>query len=74
MVTPANSLSLKVQFYISARKLRNLDILSKSDPRCSVFEEINSKWVLRGQTETMNNQLNPDFAKSITLDYFFEKT
>ena len=22
----------------------------------------------------MNNQLNPDFTKSITLDYFFEKT
>jgi len=49
--------------------------LSKSDPRCSVFEYINdSQWVLRGQTETINNNLNPDFSRSITLDYFFEKS
>jgi hypothetical protein len=51
MVSPSSSLSLQVMFYISGRKLKNLDILSKSDPRCSVFEFVGNKWFLRGQTE-----------------------
>jgi hypothetical protein len=75
MVSPAaSSLSMQVQLFISGRKLKNLDILSKSDPRCSLFEMINNKWVLKGKTEMQNNQLNPDFTTSITIDYFFEKT
>lgn len=75
MVSPAaSSLSMQVQLFISGRKLKNLDILSKSDPRCSLFEQINNKWVLKGQTEMQNNQLNPDFTTCITIDYFFEKT
>lgn len=75
MVTAAtSSLSLQVMLYISGRKLKNLDLLSKSDPRCSVFEFIGNKWVLRGKTETKKDQLNPDFEIAITLDYCFEKT
>ncbi len=30
--------------------------------------------MIKGQTEMQNNQLNPDFSTSITVDYFFEKT
>ena len=74
MVSPSNTLCMQVQLFISARKLRNLDIFSKSDPRCSVFELVNNKWVLRGQTEKIKDNLNPDFTKSITLNYFFEKS
>jgi len=74
MVETTSSLSLQVMFYISGRKLKNLDLLSKSDPRCSVFEFINNKWVLRGKTETKKDQLNPNFDTPITMDYCFEKT
>ncbi len=63
-----------MQLSISGRKLKNLDILSKSDPKCFVFEFENNKWVLKGQTEMQNNQLNPDFRNNITLDYYFEKS
>jgi hypothetical protein len=35
---------------------------------------VNNKWMIKGQTEMQNNQLNPDFNTSITVDYFFEKT
>lgn len=48
MVTSTNTLSMQVQLSISGRKLKNLDILSKSDPKCSVFEFVNNKWTLRG--------------------------
>ena len=75
MVSPAaSSLCMQVQLFISGRKLKNLDILSKSDPKCSVYEMVNNKWMIKGQTEMQNNQLNPDFNTSITVDYFFEKT
>ena len=79
MVSASNTLCMKVQLSISGIKLKSLDIFSKSDPRCSVYELERSalfadKWVLRGQTEVLNNQQNPDFAQTITLDYYFEKT
>ena len=74
MVSPTSSLSLQVMFFISGRKLKNLDMLSKSDPRCSVFELVGNKWVLRGQTEMKKDQLNPDFETPVTMDFCFEKT
>ena len=64
---------MKVELFISARKLRDLDVFSKSDPQCRIYEMIGSEWVLRGQTERMMNNLNPDFQTSVVLNYFFEK-
>lgn len=32
MVTQANTLSMQVELFISGRKLKNLDVMSKSDP------------------------------------------
>jgi hypothetical protein len=33
----------------------------------------NNKYTLIGQTEVVNNNLNPDFSKFFSLKYFFEK-
>jgi len=52
---------MQVQLFISGRNLKNLDTFSKSDPKCTVFEHLNQKWVKKGKTETKNNTLNPDF-------------
>lgn len=51
-----------------------MDTFSKSDPRCTVYELVNNKWIKRGKTESLNNTLNPDFDKHIELDYYFEKS
>jgi hypothetical protein len=64
---------MRVELFIAGRKLKDLDAFSKSDPQCRVFEMINNSWVLRGSTEQIKNNLNPDFTKKITINYFFEK-
>jgi hypothetical protein len=69
----STNLSMRVELFIAGRKLKDLDAFSKSDPQCRVFEMINNSWVLRGSTEQIKNNLNPDFTKKITINYFFEK-
>ena len=53
-----------------------MDILSKSDPFVVVFLNAPgqaSNWMEIGRTETIMDNLNPDFVKSYTVDYFFKK-
>ena len=53
--------------------MKNLDVFTKSDPKCQIYEWISNQWVLIGKTETINNSLNPDFVTSLPMDFFFEK-
>ena len=66
----------QVELYFSCRKLVNLDMMSKSDPIIKVYESNpkNNSWYLKDQTEVIQDNLNPDFAKSIKVDYVFEQT
>ena len=68
-------LDMNVEIFISCRKLKNLDTFSKSDPVVQVFVWDNRKksWSKIGQTEQIKDTLNPDFKKSFTLNYSFEK-
>ncbi len=69
-----------------ASKLKNKDVLSKSDPQVVVFmkkrpaqysPQIQSvhamPWVEIARTEIVKDDLNPNFATPIVLDYFFEE-
>jgi hypothetical protein len=73
MVQSVNDLSMKIELSISGRKLKDLDVFSKSDPQCMVYEMVNTQWVLVGKTEQLKNNLNPDFKTRIVMNYFFEK-
>ena len=73
MVTASPSLKERVNLFVSGRKLKNLDVFSKSDPKCILFEQVNGNWNKVGETETVKNSLNPDFETSFTVDYYFEK-
>jgi hypothetical protein len=73
MVVSASNLSMKVELSISGRKLRDLDVFSKSDPQCMVYEMVNTHWALIGKTEQIINNLNPDFKTRIVMNYFFER-
>ena len=42
------TLSSQVNLYISARKLKNLDTFSKSDPVCRVYEKKGNNFVRVG--------------------------
>ena len=65
----------KVQIFISCRKLKDMDILSKSDPEVEVAIKTGKNGGYRklGKTECIQNNLNPDFTKNFTVDYYFEK-
>lgn len=65
----------RVQISISCRNLINLENFSKSDPYAfvSMKTENDAKWLKLGPTETIFNNLNPNFVKTFQVNYFFEK-
>ena len=69
----ASNMMQQVNLFVSGRKLKDLDTFSKSDPQCRLMEKKNGQWVQVGQTETIMNNLNPDFKTSFTVAYYFEK-
>ena len=52
-----------------------MDIISKSDPYVvvSLRDSKSKHYTVIGKTELIMNNLNPDFTKFFTIDYFFEK-
>lgn len=68
------STAQKVEIFLTGRNLLDLDFFSKSDPYIKVYfsSSPNSKLNFIGRTETVDNNLNPNFNKSFILDYIFE--
>ena len=58
---------LKVQ--IQGQGLKDLDFFSKSDPICLVEELVGDTWTVRGQTERIENCLDPHFVKAVEFDF-----
>ena len=74
MVEPSQFLSTKVEIFISGRDLQNKDILSKSDPFCIISHQPAgaASYLDLERTEVVLNSLNPDWKKSVIMDFFFE--
>jgi len=72
--TNLNESTQKIELYLSARNLLDLDVFSKSDPYVKIFYKRSPlhKEQLIGRTETISNDLNPNWAKSFVVDYIFE--
>ena len=63
----------KVEFFISCRSLKNMDVFSKSDPQIILYVKTPSGvWSELGRTEIIKDNLNPNFSKTFQLDYIFE--
>lgn len=62
-----------VELYFSCRELVNMDVGSLSDAFLVVSLKTQSGWIKLAQTEIVWNNLNPDFAKSIEMDFLFER-
>jgi len=62
----------KVELFISCRNLKNMDFFSKSDPQVRVYLQEQGTWKMVGKTETINDNLNPNFTVSFELDFIFE--
>jgi Ca2+-dependent lipid-binding protein len=60
---------------LSARNLKDLDVFSKSDPYIKILwkrDYTQHHFSVLGRTETIQNNLNPNFSKSFTIDFIFE--
>uniref|UniRef100_A0A8C6T580 Copine-3 n=1 Tax=Neogobius melanostomus TaxID=47308 RepID=A0A8C6T580_9GOBI len=63
----------KVSLSVSCEHLMDMDAFSKSDPLCVLYISTSgAQWCEIGRTEKIMNCLNPKFAKSFTVDYYFE--
>lgn len=64
----------RVELRFSGRKLKNMDgFMDKSDPIVQVYiKQANGGLQFVGQTERIDDNLNPDWATSVIVDYFFE--
>ena len=64
----------KVELFICARDLQDMDTFSKSDPFCVVYSQNkkSNKYLEVGRTEIIMNNLNPNWSKSIIVDFLFE--
>ncbi|XP_076333196.1 copine-3-like [Tachypleus tridentatus] len=65
--------SSKVELFIRCHHLRDMDVLSKSDPMAVVLIQHGGRMIEHSRTENVKNSLNPDFGKAIQIDYFFEE-
>ncbi|KAL3860055.1 hypothetical protein ACJMK2_010227 [Sinanodonta woodiana] len=63
----------KVEIWIECQHLVNKDTLSKSDPCAVMYIYRAGHWDEIGRTENVKNCLDPKFAKSFVVDYFFEE-
>ncbi len=59
--------------YFVAKNLQDKDTFSKSDPRVKVYVRDPSlnDFALIGETETIKNNLNPEFKNSVRVEYYF---
>ena len=73
MIQYTNEGSVKIYLYISCRRLKNVERLSKSDPFVEVYRMNETNTTLIGKTEVVWNQLNPDFTQKFELEYIFEE-
>lgn len=63
-----------IEMTLSAENLINADVLSKSDPFCIIRmkESWHDKFVEIGRTETIKDNLNPEWVKKFLINYSFE--
>jgi len=62
----------QVELYLSCRQLKDLDFFGKSDPYVKLFSLNQGYWSEVGRTETIMDNLNPDFKTTILVDFIFE--
>ena len=67
-------LSTKVELFLCARNIPNMDTFSKSDPYCVAYIQTppTNQYTEIGRTETVRDDLNPNWSRTIIADFFFE--
>ncbi|KAG1707360.1 hypothetical protein DVH05_026552 [Phytophthora capsici] len=61
-----------VELSLSAKDLKDRDIISKSDPFAVLYVKSGSGWTQLGKTEAKKDDLNPKWGKLFLVEYHFE--
>ena len=66
---------IDVDLFIRCRNLKDADFIGKSDPfvKASFVNDSYKEIQKLGKTEQIENELNPQFAKPISVQYLFNK-
>ncbi|TYZ60601.1 hypothetical protein PybrP1_004664 [[Pythium] brassicae (nom. inval.)] len=62
----------RVELSLSAKNLKDRDVISKSDPFAVLSLLEGGHWVEIGRTEALKDTLNPTWTKLFLVDYYFE--
>lgn len=64
----------KIELYVKCQNLADADFFGKSDPRASIsMKNIqDNKYYPVGHTEILQNDLNPKFSNTISVDFIFQ--
>jgi Ca2+-dependent lipid-binding protein len=66
---PTSTLELTVK----CENLCDKDVFSKSDPFCVMFIKKGGHWYELGRTETVTDNLSPEWQKKFVVEYSFEE-
>ncbi|KAJ8523561.1 hypothetical protein ON010_g17558 [Phytophthora cinnamomi] len=61
-----------VELSLSAKDLKDRDIISKSDPFAVLYARSDAGWTQLGRTEMKKDDLNPKWAKLFLVEFHFE--
>ncbi|KAH0786371.1 Copine family protein [Histomonas meleagridis] len=61
-----------VNLHVSAKNLKDMDVITVSDPVCALYTFRNGKWEEFSRTEVIWNNLNPEWVTFFTVMYIFE--
>ena len=65
----------RIELFVSAKNLTDLDTFTLSDPVCTLKVK-NSKlggYISYGETEVIDNNLNPKWVEHFQVEYYFDK-
>ncbi|KAM3142693.1 hypothetical protein pb186bvf_005077 [Paramecium bursaria] len=71
------NIGYQIELQIHCRGLKDADTFSRSDPQVVVYQKpfvngVYKNWTMIGETEVIQNDLNPNFQKVFVLDFIFE--
>ena len=61
-----------VNIHVCAKNLKDVDLVTVSDPLCALYIYNQGQWVESGRTEVVWNNLNPEWVTFFTVMYIFE--
>lgn len=61
-----------INLHVRATNLKDVDVVTVSDPLCALYIYTNNRWIESGRTEVVWNNLNPEWVTFFTVMYIFE--